>query len=134
MRYFLIVIISWITVKAYSQELRGQIYNSENEEPVPFVSIGVLGENIGTVSDVKGKFILTIDSTHVYDSLCISCIGYYSKSYSIEELIETSSNQDIIALRLVPREYQIQEVTVKAKKEKVVSFGNSDYITLLSPF
>ncbi|MDD4430854.1 MAG: carboxypeptidase-like regulatory domain-containing protein [Bacteroidales bacterium] len=123
-KYLLILIISWIAIKGNSQELTGQIFNSENENPVSFVNIGVLGENIGTASDVDGKFKLTIDSTHFSDSLRISCIGYYSKSYSIEELVDKSSNHTILKLNLDPREYQIKEVIVNAKKAKVISLGN----------
>ena len=111
-------------VKSYSQELIGKIYNSEDNEPISFVNIGILGKNTGTVSNINGEFRLTIDSSHVNDSLRISCIGYFSKSHSIKELIDKSLNQNSAKLSLVPREYQIQEVTIKAKKAKIIALGN----------
>lgn len=124
MNYFLILLASLISLISNSQELLGRINNSKIEEAISFVNVGVLNENRGTVSDINGKFRLTLDSSLVNDSLRLTCIGYSSKSYSIKELIAKSSNQGIVEFRLTPREYQIQEVTIKAKKAKITVLGN----------
>jgi hypothetical protein len=47
----------------YSQtKLVGQVVDALTKEPLPFVNIGLVNENIGTVSDEQGYFILELDA------------------------------------------------------------------------
>jgi len=39
--------------------IEGRIFNSATNEPVPFASIVIWGTNIGSVSDLDGRFLFT---------------------------------------------------------------------------
>jgi hypothetical protein len=39
--------------------LEGRIYNSKNNQPLEFATIAIYGTNIGSISDLSGKFLFT---------------------------------------------------------------------------
>lgn len=87
----------------------GKIINNKTGEPVPAVSITVIGAEEGTYSDAKGNFRFTVK--HVLPlTLVFSSIGYDSK-----ELVVTSVAQPI-QLGLEPGYALGEEVVVAATR------------------
>lgn len=56
-----------------AQNLKGVVIDAGTNQPVPFVNIGVLDKNIGTVSDINGKFNLSLVGE---ETVRFSSIGY----------------------------------------------------------
>ena len=64
-----------------AQHINGTILDSETNEPIENVTIYFERRNIGTVSDVNGRFNLKMNSKfRKTDYLEFSCIGYHSKT------------------------------------------------------
>ena len=63
---------------ARSQDLsRGRVLDSADRSAVPYVSIGIEGKNVGTMSDAEGNFVLPVaDAAGNADTLLFSCVGY----------------------------------------------------------
>lgn len=77
----------------FSQEklISGVILDSL-KNPIQYANIGVLNKPIGTVSNQKGEFILSLDNSHLSDTLKISSLGYASKELLIKDLFNKSKS------------------------------------------
>jgi len=126
MKYFkfyilLVFILNMYT--AFGQQstgvIEGRIYNESNNEPVPFASILIWGTNIGSVSDLNGKFLFT-GIKPGYVELRVSSIGF--KDYISEQIQVTNANKVYIDIPLEEITIEIDEITIKAspfrKKEE----------------
>ncbi len=121
---FLILFLLSAAAQLYSQTpvqgfIEGRIYNSKNNEPVPFANIVIWGTTIGSVSDIDGKFLFTgIEPGYV--ELRASSVGF--KTYVSEQLLVTNTNKVYIDIPLEETIVAIEEITVKAspfrKKEE----------------
>jgi len=62
-------------------QIKGQLLDSADNEPIMFASISIVGHRIGTSSDMSGKFTLKVPDSLCKDTihLKISVIGYESK-------------------------------------------------------
>ncbi len=69
-----------------SQNISSEIKNSKTQLPIQYVNIGIVGRNIGTVSDALGNFQLFLANALNTDTLRISAIGYKTKNYSIANI------------------------------------------------
>jgi len=47
------LLLSCYTNFTFGQVYSGKLINSQNHQPVPYANIGIVAENIGTISDVK---------------------------------------------------------------------------------
>ena len=61
-----------------AQHFAGKIIDSASKQPLKYVSIGIVGKNIGTVSDESGNFTIDLDAQYNNDTLLASMIGYSS--------------------------------------------------------
>jgi len=103
--------------------IEGRIYNSKNNEPVPFASVIIWGTTIGSVSDLDGRFIFT-GINPGYMELRVSSVGF--KTYVSEQLLVTNANKVFIDVPLEETAVALDEITVKAsvfrrKEESPVS-------------
>ena len=88
--------------------IRGHIYDHENKAPIPFATIGIVEENIGTVTNNDGFFTLKIPDSLVGTSLVVSHLGYMSQQIPVLLLKEQQ-----IDLYLDRRVISIQEVIIR---------------------
>jgi len=56
--------------------IKGSLIDKTTKETLPYVNIGVIGKNLGTVSDINGNFKIELPKQHDNDTLRISMIGY----------------------------------------------------------
>ncbi|TAL65035.1 MAG: carboxypeptidase-like regulatory domain-containing protein [Bacteroidetes bacterium] len=103
----------------FSQSQKGKILSSETNSGIGFVNVGIIGKNVGTVSDDIGNFIINLDKIFDNDSLRFSMIGYESKTF----LVSQFRNNSIKAVYLKPRSYELQEVKVIYRKTKEIRLG-----------
>ncbi|MBN1950375.1 MAG: TonB-dependent receptor [Bacteroidales bacterium] len=91
--------------------IEGRIFNKANNEPVPFANLIVYGTNIGSVSDLDGKFIFT-GIQPGYLRLQASSVGF--EMYVSEEFLVTNANKAFIEIPLNESTELIEEIIVKA--------------------
>jgi len=99
----------------YSQTgvIKGRVYNSINNEPIPFANISIDSTTSGTVSDIDGNYQLSNLEPGTYNVVC-SFVGFQEfKSYETRvspakptildfALVETSSNLGEVVISSSP--------------------------------
>ena len=93
----------------------GQVIDAATKEPLPYVNIGLLNKNIGTVSDETGYFELEVNTEqNSRDTLRFSMIGFETKSYTLNDFI----NQNEIEVYLTEKSTALEEVILSSKRKK----------------
>lgn len=98
-------------------KITGSVVNAENNLPIEYVNIGIVGKNIGTISDMNGQFDFSIEPQYLNDSLLFSCVGYESYSMRISDMKENN------IIHLKEKSFLLNEVIVKSRKFKERVFG-----------
>ncbi|MBX7240780.1 MAG: carboxypeptidase-like regulatory domain-containing protein [Bacteroidia bacterium] len=106
----------WLT----GQNKDRKITDSKSGLPVAYVNIGVLNQNIGTVSDEAGRFSLVIPPGHEKDTLVFSMLGYEDKIMLVKTFTEWTSP----VFSLTPRPVITETVEINAKDFKTINLGN----------
>lgn len=97
--------------------IKGKTIHAITQEPIGFVNLGVGGTTIGTASDSKGEFSLSIPQTQYNQfDLFYSAIGYKSGQIALK-LISTDS---VHIFELEPTQYKLNELDVNAKSKVAV--------------
>lgn len=92
----------------------GQVIDAATKEPLPYVNIGLLNKNIGTVSDETGYFELEVNTEqNSRDTLRFSMIGFETKSYTLNDFI----NQNEIEVYLTEKSTALDEVILSSKRK-----------------
>ncbi|MEQ9266356.1 MAG: carboxypeptidase-like regulatory domain-containing protein [Balneolaceae bacterium] len=98
---------------SYSQDISGQIKESKTGTPVTFVNIGIVGKDIGTVSNVIGNFTLDISDATNQDTLRFSFIGFESINLSVETIRSNGFTSPVLMEKKV---FELDEVFVESGK------------------
>ncbi|SKB29599.1 carboxypeptidase-like regulatory domain-containing protein [Daejeonella lutea] len=124
MKSLLVVFLMLIgTLQGLAQTtFEGTIKESSTNKPLSYVNIGVIGKNVGTVSDDEGKFKLTIPSSYSNETVRVSMIGYGTLNYKVSEFAKVISDQQIV---MRPSMYELPAVVVSNKKLKEKILGNT---------
>lgn len=95
-------------VHAQDIVLEGTIVDAQEEHPLIYAHINIIGKGKGTLSNNAGQFSLKIEQSYLKDSVLISYLGYDSEAYSIETLLQKADQ-----IRLNPSSLELAEVIVK---------------------
>ncbi len=101
--------------------LTGSVRDSQTDVMLPYVNIGVLNKDWGTVSNKEGFFELELNETHINDTLRISMVGYKAKTVLVKTLMNRKGGYKI---NLKQEISELNEVVVTAKKWKFETIGN----------
>lgn len=102
-----------LALGAFGQSFRtisGKVVDGKTKGTVPFSSVYIQGESIGTVTNENGVFQLNIPSQHWGDSLVVSHIGFHNFYGVVDEL----PNQ--LSIELSEALVNLDEVSVTAKR------------------
>ncbi len=88
---------------AQSQTVSGRVSSAPDNQPLPGVTVQVMGTGNATATDAKGHYVLT--NTSLSDSLLFSNIGYSEETVAINGQIE-------INISLQPEASSLNEVVV----------------------
>ncbi|MDP1801453.1 MAG: carboxypeptidase-like regulatory domain-containing protein [Bacteroidota bacterium] len=105
------------------QKISGVIFDKTTNKPISFVSIGIVGKQVGTLSDENGVFELTLAEDQKKDTLKVYAIGYKPQVFYATDLIKEVNKK--ISLEALPT--QLAEVVVKSKKIKYKTLGTTKY-------
>ena len=90
-----ILVLLFITKFALGQtDLRGTVYDGQTKETLIGANVLVKGENIGTSTNVNGKFSINTNKSFPID-LIISYLGYEEKNITIK-------NNENLSIKLFP--------------------------------
>ncbi len=103
-RYFLLVLFLGISVaSAFAQvNVSGTVTDASNQSTIPGVSILVKGTSSGTVTDIEGKYSISVDSKAV---LVFSYIGFTSQEIPVQ-------GKTIINVSLSAEAQQLEQLIV----------------------
>jgi CubicO group peptidase (beta-lactamase class C family) len=108
-RLFFLVLI--IPIVGNSQNvILGTVVDKATGTPIELVTIGVVKKGIGTNTNSDGRFRLIFNELDKDDTIRFSMIGYESVFVPVLNFIDKQE------IRLDPKTYSLDEVTVKAKK------------------
>ena len=98
-------------------QIKGLVVDSLTNEPLPFTAIFLKGSDIGTQSDLDGKFSIKTKTNFI--NLQFSVMGYTTK-----EVFVNKGDFNNITVKLVPTGVMLKEVTIKPGKEKYSKKNN----------
>lgn len=127
----------YITVKPYdiskkteiTSVLSGQIIDKKTYQPLSYVNIGILNQEIGTVTDIEGKFVLPIRNEFINDTIRISYIGYKPIELLIKDIKQIDKP---LPIKLEEQISELNEVVITAKVFKKKTLGNKTESKFLS--
>ncbi|MBA2613412.1 MAG: carboxypeptidase-like regulatory domain-containing protein [Bacteroidetes bacterium] len=120
---FLAVLLTFSSAIFAQQKITGTIFDKNNDQPIPFVSIGIIGKSVGTISNELGIFEFQFSENQKKDSIKIATIGYKPKIFLLSDFIKEPNRK--ITLESLP--VQLTEVTVRSKKVKFKTLGTTKY-------
>src|SRR5271165_5836437 len=89
---------------AQNRQITGKVTSSDNDSPLPGVSIKVKGTTAGITTDVNGSFKLSVPANA---TLVFSYIGYVTQEVAV-------GTSDVVSIKLVPDINTLSEVAVVA--------------------
>jgi hypothetical protein len=115
-----LILLAWfIPELIFSQTHQGNVLSEDFKTGIGFVNIGVIGKNIGTVSDKSGHYSIDLKQISDKDSIRFSMIGYDSRSFLIGEFRKDSTRDVYLSQRV----YCIPEFTVVYRKPRRIELG-----------
>ena len=104
-RFKLTITLLLLSATLLTAQTRTGIVRDDKGEPLPGVSVGVEGKNVGTVTDVDGKFSISAENS---DRLTFSFVGMMDKTITV------SSANDLGTITMGVDVEQLGEVVVTA--------------------
>ena len=106
MKPLLTFLLCLLSLSLFSQQhtVAGKVTDAQNRQPIAFVNIVVNEGQYGGMSDINGRYEISADEP--IQSLKFSCLGYET----LEKTVESSR----LNVALVPKAFQLGEVTVEA--------------------
>jgi hypothetical protein len=103
----------------FGQPREGRVVSSQTDQGIGYVNIGIIGRNIGTVSDEYGNFRIVLDSIYNNDSVRFSVVGYESQAFPVRRLREIPDK----TVYLNPQEFYLPEINVVYTKPREIRLG-----------
>ena len=122
MRLVSFILMVFFSAACFAQTVfSGKVLDASTKEPIPFVNVGIVGKNKGTVTDDQGRFSLELPNELDNDTLRMSIIGYATRSWQVGQL-KTHLQDSIITLE--PADHQLKQVEVHSKRMRKKVLGN----------
>ena len=107
-RFLIILILLYCHLSAYSQVIKGTVFDKNTKDPVGYAYLYFSGTFSGTQTDQNGNFTLDALKNRSIP-LTISAIGYYS--VTLNEYLTGKP----LSVYLIPKVYELNEVKISAK-------------------
>jgi len=102
-------------------ELVGNIVDADTGEGLAYVNMGVIGKEIGTVSNARGHFRFEFSEGHLQDTMRISMIGYAPQTYLISDLLRSPGP---LSISMDEAASELDEIVLTARQWKRKTLGN----------
>ena len=104
------------------KRLRGVVRDRKSNLPLPFVNIGILNKDLGTTSNIKGEFELSLLESNANDTLRVSMIGYEPVVIYLKDLFK--KQKLTVNIQLNEKTDELKEVVITDKKLTTKILGN----------
>lgn len=108
-------------VTVFGQIISGKV-TDENQKPLPYVNIGIIGLDRGTISSTNGEFQIDISNLDNEQLLSFSIVGFESYEFKIGALNALTPKFLNVVLREMT--YLLQQVVIKPDNEKPIYIGS----------
>ena len=110
---FVLGILVTLSFTSFSQyvKIKGVVTDSLTQEPLPFVNVVFKGKNVGTITDIDGKY--TLESQWGSSVLQFSSMGY-----ELKEVRLSSKPTQTINVKLKSTSKELKAFEVTSKKER----------------
>lgn len=106
-----LIILLFLPFNLFGQiTFEGKVVNAKSKAIIPFATIGLMKENIGTNANEDGQFTLLSQGIKENDTLIISCIGYRIQKLPIDKKSKIG-----LVIELTEQLNVLNEVVVKNK-------------------
>lgn len=129
--FFLFTLIG-LNAQCQKIVISGDILDVKNHQPIPFASIKLENEPIGTISNSQGYFALELDSFHVSNRLVVSSVGYRADTIEIrkesfkillEEKVEVLDEVVVSQKKLRKKKYRIGTPNIRKGVYSHIAYG-----------
>jgi len=106
-----LILFSLYTTRIYCQEhhfIKRVLVEKATNSPVSFANVTITNTTTGTASNMSGEFVIKIDKRYMGEKLKISCIGFLTKTISIDSILSQSSN----VIELIPDVSLLDEIII----------------------
>lgn len=121
----LIFVIIWFFASMWvvsAQTISGTIVDLQTHEVLPFVNIGVVGRDVGTVTDENGRFALSAPNAQATDTLRLSMVGYVTQTWVLAAFLQKYTDKSTVYL--APANIKLAAVTILPRNLKKRILGN----------
>jgi len=110
----IIALILFVQITVYGQIIESRITNSKTNEPLEYVSVGIVNTNFGTITDINGyfKFEAKVEESSI---VIISMIGYKTQKFTVKDLINNRNE-----IKLDETTFELAEIIIKTTKERKI--------------
>ena len=88
-------------------KLSGTVIDKKTNMPIPFASITIKGNSIGTMTNSAGDFLFNFPDSLKKDSISFSAVGYETFKCLIEKNYNKKSS-----IHLMPHTYNLNEISI----------------------
>lgn len=110
-KFILFLAIICFNSNCYSQLIRGTVFDKNTSEVIPFAAVYFSGTTMGTTSNEKGYFELSLPKD-LANPLIVSSVGYYS------ETLTNFASSENFSIYLEPKTYNLTDVEVTANESR----------------
>ncbi len=102
-------------------KITGIVTEGRGDSPVPYASLGIEGESIGTMTNIDGRYDLIIPWRLRDKSISVRCLGFKSRELTQDELKVTAK------IKLEPATIHLREIEVRPVNvaEVLTNFRNN---------
>jgi hypothetical protein len=88
-------------------KLSGMVVEGKDDTPIPYASLNITGESIGTMTNIDGQYDLIIPQRFRGKTISVRCLGFQTRELTQNELMGN------VKVRLEPISIRLKEVVVK---------------------
>src|SRR5450759_502780 len=126
---FSILICGSLNLHCQGSIIRGLIYDSNSDLPIPYSYVFIKGTSFGTISNSDGRYAFYLPKAPLRDSIIVSCIGYSTKSFSLESIKDSIFNISLKASPVLLPEVTVTPFNIKLLLEKALENFSENYPT-----
>jgi CarboxypepD_reg-like domain len=118
---YLTPLLLLLVTPVVAQPITGRITDSRTHAALPYVNIGVVGKDLGTVADEQGRYTLAFQQALAAATVRISSLGYAPRNFTLTELAAQPN------VALTPEAVALAEVQVRGKAQfrRTHTLGNT---------
>ena len=93
MKLILTALYIWCSISLQAQVIKGVVKDNSTGKGIAFLSIGIAGTRVGTLTEKSGIFELTVPDSLKHQNLTLYGLGYKRKDLPISSLMGKTSVQ-----------------------------------------